>query len=89
MLRSVLAYGSVRFLFLFLFVLRFTGRGADSNGVPGADLLSGTGETTALGELFRDSYVDLQRCSSASDSSSKSTPSSASPVAFAEIAGEL
>eukprot|EP00904_Undaria_pinnatifida_P006640 jgi/Undpi1/3105/HiC_scaffold_15.g06479.m1 len=60
----------------------FTGRGADDMGVGGADLLSGTGELTALGSVFAESYKDLQRCSSdvVSDSS-RSTGPTPSPVA--------
>lgn len=63
-------------------------------GVGGADLLSGTGELTALGSVFAESYKDLQRCSSdvVSDSS-RSTGPTPSPVAAVNasdvVAGEF
>lgn len=77
--------------FLLLFCARFTGRGADGNGVPGADLLSGDSELTELGKTFFDLYKDLQRCADDSlDSAMKGTPSpSSTSVPFAEIAGEF
>ncbi|CAM9758145.1 unnamed protein product [Pylaiella littoralis] len=42
----------------------FTGRDGDVNGVAGADLLSGIGQLTTVGEIFVNTYKDLQRCDS-------------------------
>lgn len=62
-------------------------------GVTGSDLLSGTGELTAAGGVFVDTYKDLQRCESYSSSMLSATPLSNNEeedvIAASDIAGKF
>lgn len=42
--------------------IRFTGRSSGTDGVTGSDLLTGTGDLTAVGKVFVEKYASLQRC---------------------------
>ncbi|CAN0438173.1 unnamed protein product [Ascophyllum nodosum] len=56
----------------------FTGRGGGDVGITGCDLLSSTGELTALGSAFVQTYQDLQKCGDITTSMTTSTGSTIS-----------